>query len=282
MAQTFNKKSIRVTITTQKGETFVLEDFAIDCSIQKNGGVELSKSKVNIYGLKLETMQRLVWTQYRNRTLAYNRITVEAKEGNSAYSMVFKGEILFCVADFNGASPVLKIEATTAALGKLIPDDPISVEGSQSAASLIESLAKKANLTFTNEGVTAQVSDTTLSGDPVTKMQSIARQVGAELLIEDQHVTLLPKNKPKETVGGGSPVVDAESGMIGYPTLTNTGVNCTCYYRPDIRLGSSVTVKTIVPMASGTWLVTQVSHELSANNPKKSAWKTSFTGTWWV
>ena len=68
--------------------------------------------------------------------------------------------------------------------------------------------------------------------------------------------------------------------MIGYPTFTNTGIQGATFFRPDLRIGASVRVESIVPHATGTWKIVQLSHELSANMPSSSSWRTTFAAMW--
>ena len=202
------------------------------------------------------------------------KFTILAGEQGTTLQSVFKGEITLAYADLNNGK-VLKIQAQTGAYPVLIPDAPRSVVGEQSAASLIESLAKQSNYSFSNEGVTAMVKDMTVSGDPITKMRTIASHVGAELLIDDDTVVLLPSGGARKPQGG-IPVVSVDTGMIGYPTFTNTGLSVSTFFRPDLRLAALVHVESIIPGATGNWRIVKLSHELSANNPRGGAWRTSF------
>lgn len=274
---TYSKKSLSVIITLRKGganNQYVFENCAIRTTIEKTGGAEFAKATVDIYGLTIETMAKLTTLSFQPLRNDWNFIEILAGEQGTTLQSVFKGEITLAYADLNGGK-VLKIQAQTGAYPVLMPDPPRSVVGEQSASSLIESLAKQANYSFSNEGVTAMVKDMTVSGDPVTKMRTIATQVGAELLIDDDEVVLLPSGGSRKALGG-VPVVSVDSGMIGYPTFTNTGLNVSTYFRPDLRLAALVHVESIIPGATGDWRIVKLSHELSVNNPSGSAWRTNF------
>ena len=274
---TYFKKSLSVIITLRKGganNQYVFENCAIKASIEKTGGAEFAKANVEIYGLTIETMGKLTTLSFQPLRNDWNFIEILAGEQGTTLQSVFKGEITLAYADLNNGK-VLKIQAQTGAYPVLIPDAPRSVVGEQSAASLIESLAKQSNYSFSNEGVTAMVKDMTVSGDPITKMRTIASHVGAELLIDDDTVVLLPSGGARKPQGG-IPVVSVDTGMIGYPTFTNTGLSVSTFFRPDLRLAALVHVESIIPGATGNWRIVKLSHELSANNPRGGAWRTSF------
>lgn len=277
MAVTYTKKSLAVIITLRKGgenSQYRFENFAIHASIEKTGGAEFAKATVEIYGLSIETMAKLTTLSFNPFMNDWNFIEIFAGEEGQTLQSVFQGEITLAYADLNGGSKVLKIQAQTGAYPVLIPDPPRSIEGEQSAASLIESLAKQANYSFQNEGVTAMISDCTISGDPVTKMRSIANQVGAELIIDDGTVVLMQSGQCRRAEGS-VPVISVDTGMIGYPVFTNTGLQVSSYFRPDLRLAAMVRVESIIPGATGSWRIVKLVHELSANNPNEGAWKTN-------
>lgn len=118
-----------------------------------------------------------------------------------------------------------------------------------------------------------------ITGDPITKMRAVADAVGADLIIDDDQIALVPRGKVRQAEGG-IPVVSADTGMIGYPTFSGTGIQVSSYFRPDLRIGAAVRVSSIVPSASGVWKIVSLSHELSANTPNSGAWLTSFEGMW--
>lgn len=277
---TFSPKSIRLTVTLDKGgqnNQYTLEGFATHCSITKQGGIDFAKATVEVYGLSLDTMAQLTMLAFRPLGRRWNLLQIEAGEGGEM-AVVFQGEVTSAFADLNGASPVMKMEAQTGAYPILKPEPQIAVSGQQGAADIVSMLAQKTGKTFRNDGVEATLSDCVITGDPVTKMRTIADMVGADLLIDDDEVVLLPRGKKRET--GGIPLVSASTGMIGYPTFSAQGIQVESYFRPDIKIGAAVKVESIVPSASGVWKIISLTHELVANSPGTGAWRTAFEGMW--
>lgn len=279
-AVTYSQKSIRLTITLDKNgqnNQYTFDGFATHCSISKQGGVDFAKATVEIYGLSLDTMAQLTMLSFRPLGRRWNLLQIEAGEGGEM-AVVFQGEVTSAFADLNGASPVMKMEAQTGAYPVLKPEPQIAVSGQQSASEIVSMLAQKTGKTFRNDGVEAMLSDCIVTGDPITKMRSIADSVGADLLIDDDEIVLLPRGKKRET--GGIPLVSASTGMVGYPTFSAQGIQATSYFRPDLKIGAAVRLESIVPSASGVWKIISLTHELTANNPSGGAWRTSFEGMW--
>ena len=281
-APTFTQKRIVVTVTLDKdgaGNQYVLDGFATNVSIQKTGGVEFSQATVEILGLSLDKMAQLTTLAWRPLNRRWNAMEIQAGDSETGLSVVFQGEITTAYADLNGGKAALHIEAMSSSYQVLRPDPQLAITSAQPAEDALKMLAEKANLRFENDGVQATLQNVVLTGDPIAKMRQIADQVGADLIIDDGDAVLIPRGKPR-TASGSMPLVSVDTGMIGYPTFSSQGINCACYFRPDLRMGSTVRVESIVPSATGTWKIVQLSHELSANNPGSNAWKTSFSGMW--
>ena len=272
---TYSRKSIRATITLQAdggGNQFVFEGFAMDVSVAKTGGTEFAKANVTIYGLSVATMAQLTWCTFKPLSRGYNLLQIEAGELGTQLGVIFQGEITFSYADLNGSTPALKIEAQTGSYPILIPEAPIAIQGQQSVEQFVQQEAAAAGYEFENQGVDVQLKDCVISGDPITKIRSVAEAAGADVLLDDRKVVLVPRDKPRKAEGG-IPVVSAETGMIGYPTFTTQGVQVRSFFRPDLMIGAEVRLESIVPQATGVWKITQLNHELSANNPGSQAWR---------
>ena len=277
---TFSEKALRLTVTLDKAganNVYTLTGFATHVAISKQGGVDFAKASVEVYGLSLDTMAQLTMLSFRPLGRRWNLLQVEAGEGGN-YSVVFQGEVTNAYADLNGACPVMKMEAQTGSYPVLQPEGQLAISGQQSAAETVGMLAQKTGKTFRNDGVEATLSDCIITGDPITKMRQIANSVGADLLIDDDEIVLLPRGKVRET--GGIPLVSADAGMVGYPTFTQNGIQVVSYFRPDLRIGAAVRVESIIPSASGTWKIVNLSHDLTAHKPGGGSWRTTFEGMW--
>lgn len=282
MAATYSLKDIRVTVSLDKegaNNQYVFQGFATNVAISKTGGVDFATAQVEIYGLSLPVMGQLTTLAFKPLNRRWNAIEIAAGELGTDLPVVFRGCVTVAFADLNGASPVLKMEAQVAAYPILDPAGTVSITGSQDIGAFIQSQSSQAGFDFQNDGVQGTLSDMTIYGDPITKARTAADAVGADLILDDDKAILVPKEGVRRAEGG-IPVVSAATGMIGYPTFTNQGIQVSSFFRPELHVAAAVRVESIVPHATGVWKITQLTHSLSANNPNSSAWETAIDGMW--
>ena len=261
------QKTIRTTIILGEGEfsgggnTKVFEGLATTVQVTKAGLPEKNSAEIRIYGLKLSDMDQLTFLSYQNLEYRKNRILVEAGDKDGELSVVFKGDISAAFADLSTApDAVFKISAMTAGWSVLRAESPTSVNGDASAADLIRQFAQSAGFNFVNEGVSESVRNATYNGSPIQKAQQVADEIGAELLIDDETITLMPWNKPR----GDAVFLSDKSGLVGYPSFTNDGISAECFFNPALKLSGQVKIESILPRASGYWKIVKLSHDLAA------------------
>lgn len=285
MTESYTDKTLRITVILARGKedgiAYVFEGYACTAKIEKQGMPELPKASVTLWGLSESTMDALTTLSFEPMTLRHNQITIEAGETGKALSLVFRGDIVSAVPDFNAApSPTMTIEARTGVFGALTPASPVSVNGQQSAESLVSGFAKEAGMTFKSTGLTASVSNCVINGDPISKMKWVAESVGAELLINDNEVSLVDS---KGVLGQGSPrvtLIDPKSGQIGYPSFDDKGVRCSLFFEPSLRVMGEVEIQSAFKKANGKWRIYSLTHDLSANLPNGGSWKTEIACSW--
>lgn len=275
------QKTLRVTVILGEGEfegggnTKIFEGLATQVRVTKAGLPEKNSAEVRIFGLKLPDMEQLTFLSFLPGEYRKNHILIEAGDKGGELSVVFKGDITAAAADFSTAPDVsMKFQALTAGWSVLIADSPTSVQGEETAENLIKGFAQQAGYNFINEGVTESVKNATFNGSPVQKAEQVAEEVGAELLIDDETWTLMPWDKPR----GDAVLLKADSGLIGYPSFTQDGITCTCFYNPRLKLGGQIKIESIVPRSTGYWKITKLSHELAAYT--EGRWMSKIDGTY--
>lgn len=279
MSLSFTEKQLVVTILLD-GEQLSFPGFATTVHIQKQGAPELPRANVQIFGLSEAKLAQLTLLSFDGLSLRPNRIQIMAGDSESGMSICFEGEITNSAPDFNAApSPVLNIEAITAAYPKLLPQSPVSISGSQAVEDLMESLASEAGLTFRNEGVSTSLSNCTINGDPISKMQWVADTIGADLIFDDKAVILVPRDGTRGQLLTVT-AINPQTGQIGYPSFDSMGIRCSCFFRPDLMVAGYCRIESSLPRASGVWKIYSVDHDLSANLPSGGPWTSTIAGTW--
>lgn len=275
----FTKKQIVVEIqlckkSFQSGSTQVrIADLPIQVTVEKGGLPSFNTATITIRGLSLDRMQAISSLNIESMTGSFHKVNIYAGDDENGLTRIFSGNIQNAIADFSGAPDIaMRMECFSAYFDALTPQEPIAIQGESRVADLIGSIAKANGYTFKNVGVETKVRDTIIRGDARTKMRKLAEQAGAKLAIDDNEVLLAPRGKPfrPNTVTE----INAQTGMVGYPVVDNTGMKANCHFNPSIYFGSIVNVKSVVPRASGKFQVIKVVHSLSANDPDGGDWFT--------
>lgn len=136
---------------------------------------------------------------------------------------------------------------------------------------------QKAGFTFENRGVTAQLRNSVYNGSPIHQAMKAAKQVGAELILDDNRAILIPAGGAVNTAGNAI-LINRDTGLLKYPTVTQNGIELTTVFNPALRFAGIFKLETEVPKASGTWRIIKLSHDLSANSPRQGKWESKITG----
>ena len=278
----FRERKLIIQLTLSKGEfkdgegnSYRISDLAMTCKVDKVGPPDFGKASATIYGLPLEVMEQLSTLNMHPLFVKRNYMNIFAGDDISGYTQIFAGSITKASADFNGAPDVpFHIDARLGFFGSVTAQGDNVVSGSQPVAKFIESQAKKAGMTFKNEGVTTSIQNSIFTGSPIEQARQAAQQIGAELIIDDEQMILVKNGASRK---GNVPVLSADSGLLGYPTMTQNGIECKAIFNPDFRFAGLIEIKSIVPKVSGQWRIIKLSHSLSSNMPNAGQWESSIT-----
>lgn len=281
----FTKKQIQITIALAQGtfdngeNAVVLNGLPMHVEVDKTGGNELPKLKVNISNLALDKMQQLTFLAFRNLQTYNNVIKVEAGDEGQALDLVFQGEIASAVPVFDISGNVtFSIEAKSGYYPLQKSTPPVSVNGDTPIESLFKQFADEAGYSLENNGVSGSVKNSVFTGTPVQKARQLAEQTGVDLVIDNQVFVIMPSYLAHRD--GSVPLLRKDTGLVGYPAFTNEGIKASCLYSPLLSVGGLVKVESIVPKASGVWRITKVHHTLEANMTDSGTWVSDIEAEW--
>lgn len=274
----FTKKQIEVRLTLGVGEfaaggnTKIINGLGVRCAINKPGLPDKNGASLSIYGMLPDDMAQLTTLNFRPLQVQKNLIQVLASNESGSLSVAFAGEITGAFADYNAAPDIaFTIEALAGYYPSITPAKPLSIRGSASVEGIVSSIAKEIGYQFENFGVTAALLNPVLNGSPIEKARAACRNAGVQLFIDDNRLRIAPADG---FVGSGGPVpMSPETGLIGYPTFGADGIKLKGYFQPALELGGLIRVQSIVPKASGDWIISKLSHRIEANLPgADNAW----------
>lgn len=235
-------------------------------NISRAGGNSLGFADIRIWGLPLETMNKLtVINVLAYPEMANKLVTVSAGDDINGSGVCFQGTIKEAWAD--GSSPpdmVFHISAFTNAYQMNKPVAPMSYRGSVDAAIMLANLASQMNLGFENGGVTGVLVDPYKPGDLGTQLNAVCRDLDCEKVIDNGVLAVWPRGQSR---GGAAVQINPDTGMVGYPAFTESGCRFRTIYNPNLAFGRPVEVKSQLDAANGTWTVANVAHSLDAEIP---------------
>ncbi|MXV58358.1 MULTISPECIES: hypothetical protein [unclassified Saccharibacter] len=314
--QSFSRKTLVVTfnVVNERGLTDQLtldEGHRIRATISHAGmgiGTELS---LTIEGMRPDLMNRLSFVANRsnmeNPTVTnQSSSTVELRAGTygKALTLVFTGSIRTSFASFNSGSSVFNVKAQMITLLSDSITDPISYSGSVPVPAILSDICTSAGLAFADHGGwkdCPHLSNHYAGGTALDKIADVVHAAGGTWNLtnfqdrstaEGQSRTGIVHawgsaysgNEVKRTL----PLINHQSGMIGYPEYNDTGISLDCLFRPDISFYEPIEVRSSQMPAgweaqendknqqgqyigssvwNGYWLPLFISHDLSSEVP---------------
>lgn len=272
------------TTTGEAANTKIIK-LGMDVSISKPGGEEKNKATVKIFNLPLEDMEVLTTLAFAPLQVSKNVIAVYAGDIEHGMSLAFSGDVVSAVPDFNAApDPAFVLECITGYVASVTPVPPLTAPGAQDVATLLQRLAGQMQLAFVNRGVEGvSLRNPAFVGGPMQQARQIAAAARIALIVDDGEMVIAPPGQLRsDDDAGTTPVWRDSTGLFGYPSFDNEGIQVKGVYEPKLQLGGPLRVESIVPKASGLWQIQSLTHHLQANYPGASSWvsevKASYPG----
>lgn len=255
--------------TGGEGDTVSVSGLRCSASITKAGGVSMTELNLRVWGLPLTLMNRLTILNQLLTQNRHNTITVSAGDEQSGMAVAFVGTIVEAWADMQSAPDTsFVVRANTGLLDAVKPVPATSYSGSVDAALVLAGIAAQMTppRTIENSGVNVQIRDPYLPGTLRDQALAIQRAADCYMLIDDTAdvIAIWPKDGVR---GGEVPLISKDTGMVGYPTYTQSGISLTTLYNPSITFGGSIKVESILTPAAGFWTPNYVGHDLDAEVP---------------
>ncbi len=249
-------------------DTVRVSGLRVSASVTRSGGAQLSELNMRVFGLSLDVMNKLpilnILRQYDARR---NTVTFAAGD-EDAPATCFIGNIVECWAGFDQPEAYLYVRAASGYLDLMQPVAPTSYKGAVDAAVILSGLAAQMNppLTVENSGVSVTLSNPYLSGTLFDQIRAVAEAGGFNCVIDDvqQRLAIWPANGVRQ---GQRTLIGPTSGMVGYPTYTQNGIQLSTLYNPAIAFGTEIQVESQLLPAAGGWTVAQVTHDLESEMP---------------
>lgn len=266
-------KDLRFTFTLGSGtfgamgNQLTVSGLRATVDVQKAGGQMMSTANARIYGLPLEQMNQLSTLAFLPLSYVKNTIKIEALEGDTA-TVVFDGEIIKAFPDFQSMPDVcLYLETQIGKSAQLQPAEPLSYPGSTAVADIFKNIAKGLGVTFENNGVTSKLDNPYLPGTLIDQLRQISTAAGVPFFLDDGKLAISQPGIAIPPAGGIAPLINKDTGLVGYPTFDKVGVQFATLFNPAIRFGSQIQMQSGIRQADGVWQVCSMTYRLESQKP---------------
>lgn len=266
---TINPQSTTPTFAGSNGNTVAFGGpgdgaLRMKAEIHNAGGID-STLDLSVYGLPLSVMNQLSTYGTQLNLLPKNQITLMAGD-DAGLSQIYSGSIIVCVVDFHQPEAAMRITANAAAAFSAASAQPASFIGTVDAATAMQSLASLMGLSFENNGVSVQLSNSYFYGSPRDQYNAIREHANISATISNGVLAIWPKFKNRN--GQAVALSPNDGSLIDYPAYTATGVMLRALFNPSFEIGRQVTVSgsQLTPVNT-SWNVYSVNHLLDAQSP---------------
>lgn len=272
---TFAKRQLNLQFSKNGNVLVSLEGLRCTALISNPGGNNgLAQLQLRVYGMTLEHMNQFTSTGANLIVNEGFNITVLAGDEGSPLGQIFSGGILSSYIDFSAVPEVAFVcVAQSGIFEKASPSASNSWTGAQNAEDLIKSLAQSINYGFKNNGAHAIVQNQNVYGSVIDQIKRIATAAVLPFSIENNTVYLWANNGTKNDVVVN---LNANTGLVGYPSYYPAGFIVKSEYNPNITIGVTINLSSIIPKANGQFSIYSSTHELSTLAPD-GAWFTTAT-----
>lgn len=204
-----------------------------------------------------------------------NEIAIEAGDAVNGMTLIHKSIINQAWSALNDQPETcLQILASGGQIANQQPQDVISVDGPTDVPTIMAKIAKNLGYNFLNDGVSAKVDSAYLDGSGLKQAYDLAQAANIEIYVDNSKdpplLSIWPRNG---TRSGSIPLISPETGMIGYPEWSGTGLKFKTLFSPTVPItkGGTVEIKSSYTQANGPWYITKLNYNLASNAPN-AAW----------
>lgn len=274
----FTKKRIRIKLTLATGNfgstqsnTLTLEGLRTIVEV-RNVSTIAPEANVKIYGMKQSDMNQLSVMSWRTLGVQNNVVEISAGDDVSGMKVVFRGTMIKAFGNYQSAPDVFfYIEAQSGYFYQI--DDqtatPHSFPKEFDIAAFLGQLAKEMQLTFENNCGVVMHPSHPFKGSLMYQAQEAVQIANLNMYIDADVLAITPQYTPRQ---GVVPTLNAQSGLVGYPTLNTTGIEFKCLFNPDITFGGQIKIGEISDSNSTAQTNADLQKQDPTRNPVKGNW----------
>lgn len=242
-----------------------------DANINIGGGFNPSSANVVIYGLLESDIN--AYSRYSNPFEMFaNSIEIYAGYAlgdNGLPPLIYVGQIIMAGADLNNPNRAFIIKSMTSVINQNTVSQPTNPKGQIALNDLFGSIvAQQQGLSYTPNNVTGFATSPVYTGSVIEQLQQATADYSYQMKVLNNQVLIAPKGQPFISQSAS---LNASNGMLGYPAVTEFGIDVRCRFNPSIQFGQSINIESRLNIANGNWWINGMSHVLQNQGAK---WET--------
>lgn len=270
---TFTKRRIDVTLSLgkgkygdQRGPDVTLSGYRVSAEIPVHTSDDRIQLLLQVYGLDQEMMNRLTMIgPVMEERRGMNLVSVSAGSDLDAPCVAYEGDIVKAWADYERApDSVFTVMAQVAGAKEVKPVRSRSYPGATSAQAVMQDIAASMGYACEKNGDDIVLANPYFAGTDMDQLRSCAQAARVNYTIDRGVLSIWPANGFRS---GASIPISPDTGLIGYPAFTSSGLTLKTLYNPDLAVGKRVQVASAIESARGEWTIVSLAHKLDANVP---------------
>lgn len=275
----FREKQLRVTLilagTNQKfagtnSNTLVLTNLRISARVKAVARLA-TQADIRIFGMLSADMNALT-VAWANPPIVLDHIVIlEANDGDK-WTQVFKGTIIEAQPNYANAPEVFfQLLATVGYFQKIQPAEPTSYPFTVDIGVAAADIIGRMGFTYVDGGADGVLTNPYFSGTLFDQLAQACAAANADFYIQGDTILVTPAGLPRQNQP--AVVLNPESGLIGYPMYSRSGLNVSAIFNPAFTCGTPIELTSSVPSATGRWYPFAMQHILESRMPR-GQWQT--------
>ena len=229
-------------------------------SCQSAGNLFGTQVNVSIYGLSMELLAALSAKAMGNFGPNTDSILLDIYTEDVK---VFSGFMTSSIANMNAVpNAALMINATANNELQRGSSPPFSARGDISASDILNAICKPVSYSPIITGLDKLVvTNPHYSGSVFDQLEAFCYDYRISMSVMAPKISFWPTGRKVDDV---VPFISEQHGLIGYPIFSNGGAMFQTQFSTLLTTGRNITLKTILPHASGEYNLSTVTHELSS------------------
>jgi hypothetical protein len=262
-----HKIEIEITFT-ETGDIKKIRDLRISAQIQEGANVNNGLAMIKIWGLTEHDMAQLTVIGNVGQNVQRNSVKVFADD-----DLVYYGAVQRAWADFDAMPEVFfTLDCSTNINLQTDTPQPTSLKGDVKVADLFKLWATESGMLLENIDVDYVESNPNYEGSTQDKINRCGKSFNVFHFV-NRGVLYISKN----ALNSQKPIIqlNADTGLIKSPKLTNDGLIGQMLFNPRITSWDRINITSQQTRACGLWNAFRVSHDISVLMPDSNQWFTN-------